>query len=78
MKFIKLLERLSKLYGNGENGSELLFTLNNHSEVSDTFYLAALNRTLVNTLHLLSPHRAGNLLGLKSCFTVTEINKLSR
>ncbi|ARO99233.1 hypothetical protein K08M3_23040 [Vibrio alginolyticus] len=68
VKFIKLLERLSKLYGNGENGSELLFTLNNHSEVSDTFYLAALNRTLVNTLHLLSPHRAGNLLWFKELF----------
>ncbi|MBF4280395.1 hypothetical protein EAY27_25270, partial [Vibrio anguillarum] len=37
VKFIKLLERLSKLYGNSEDGSELLFTLNNHAAVNDTF-----------------------------------------
>lgn len=68
VKFIKLLERLSKLYGNGEDGSELLFTLNNHSEVSDSFDLSTLNKKLVNTLHLLSPHRAGNLPWFKKLF----------
>ncbi|MEZ8226694.1 hypothetical protein AB6C43_21990 [Vibrio splendidus] len=68
VKFIKLLERLSKLYGNSEDGSELLFTLNNHSEVSDTFNLQVLNKNLVNKLHLLSPHRAGNLPWFKVLF----------
>lgn len=77
VKFIKLLERLSKLYGNGEDGSVLLFTLNNYSEVSDTFNLRELNKTLVNKLHLLSPHRAGNLPCFKSCFTPIETNKSS-
>lgn len=68
VKFIKLLERLSKLYGNGEDGSELLFSLNNHSEVSDDFNLTPLNNNLVNTLHLLSPHRAGSLPWFKELF----------
>lgn len=68
VKFIKLLERLSKLYGNSEDGSELLFTLNNYSEVSETFHLTELNRKLVTKLHLLSPHRAGNLPWFKVLF----------
>ncbi|CAK3154572.1 Integrase [Vibrio crassostreae] len=68
VKFIKLLERLSKLYGNGEDGSELLFTINNHSEVSDTFNIRELNKTLVNKLNLLSPYRAGNLPWFKELF----------
>tara|TARA_Y100000588_G_C14272592_1_gene932961 strand:+ start:558 stop:2885 length:2328 start_codon:yes stop_codon:yes gene_type:complete len=68
VKLIKLLERLSKLYGNGEDGSELLFTLNNDSEVSDTLNLYELNKNLVKTLHLLSPHRAGNLPWFKELF----------
>ncbi|MBM4898862.1 hypothetical protein HYO40_11830 [Vibrio parahaemolyticus] len=68
VKFIKLLERLSKLYGNGEDGSELLFTLNNHAEVSNTFHLIGLNKQLVNKLHLLSPHRMGNLPWFKELF----------
>ncbi|MCB5461746.1 hypothetical protein BCT70_011210 [Vibrio lentus] len=68
VKFIKLLERLSKIYGSGEDGSELLFTLNNYSEVSDTFNLTDLNKNLVNKLHLLSTHRAGNLPWFKELF----------
>ncbi|BCN24785.1 MULTISPECIES: hypothetical protein [Vibrio] len=68
VKFIKLLERLSKLYGNSEDGSELLFTLNNNSEVSNAFNLRELNKALVNKLHLLSPHRAGNLPWFKELF----------
>ncbi len=68
VKFIKLLERLSKLYGNGEDGSELLFTLNNHAEVSDTFNLIELNKQLVNQLHLLSPYRDGSLPWFKELF----------
>ncbi|PMG93948.1 hypothetical protein [Vibrio breoganii] len=68
VKFITLLERLSKLYGNGEDGSELLFTLNNHSEVNDRFNLAEVNKRLVNQLHLLSPYRAGSLPWFKALF----------
>ncbi|MEZ9589607.1 hypothetical protein AB4302_01370 [Vibrio breoganii] len=68
VKFITLLERLSKLYGNGEDGSELLFTLNNHSEVNDSFNLEILNKQLVNQLHLLSPYRAGSLPWFKELF----------
>ncbi len=61
MKFIRLLELLSKLYGNSEAGSELLFTLNNNADVNHTFNLQEINKKLVNQLHLLSPYRAGNL-----------------
>lgn len=68
VKFIKLLERLSKLYGNSEDGSVLIFALNNHAEVSDTFHLNELNKQLVNQLHLLSPNRAGNLPWFKALF----------
>ncbi|RJX64856.1 hypothetical protein DZ860_23060 [Vibrio sinensis] len=68
VKFLKLLERLSKLYGNGEDGSVMLFTLNNHSEVNDSFSLTELNKKLVNKLHLLSPHRTGNLPWFKELF----------
>ncbi|MEZ9302479.1 hypothetical protein BCT86_01450 [Vibrio breoganii] len=68
VKFITLLERLSKLYGSGEDGSELLFTLNNHSEVNGSFNLDELNKQLVNQLHLLSPYRAGSLPWFKELF----------
>lgn len=68
VKFIQLLERLSKLYGNSEDGSVLIFTLNNHAEVSNTFSLGGLNKQLVNQLHLLSPYRAGTLPWFKELF----------
>lgn len=68
VRFIKLLERLSKLYGSGKDGSELLFTLNNRAEVNDTFNLKDINKALVNQLHLLSPYRAGNLPWFKELF----------
>lgn len=68
VKFITLLERLSKLYGSGEDGSELLFTLNNHSKVNDSFNLCELTKKLVNQLHLLSPYRAGSLPWFKTLF----------
>ena len=61
VKFIRLLELLSKLYGNSENGSELIFTLNNNADVNHAFNLKIINKKLVNQLHLLSPYRAGNL-----------------
>ncbi|MDA0143100.1 hypothetical protein OCT63_02470 [Vibrio sp. RW] len=70
VKFIRLLERLSKLYGNAEDGSELLFTLNNNADVSDGFNLSSINQQLVNQLHLLSPYRAGNLPWFKELFYV--------
>ncbi|MBF4242435.1 hypothetical protein EA003_21930, partial [Vibrio anguillarum] len=53
---------------NSEDGSELLFTLNNHAAVNDTFNLQVLNKKLVNQLHLLSPYRAGNLPWFKELF----------
>ncbi|AEX22822.1 hypothetical protein [Vibrio sp. EJY3] len=68
VKFIMLLERLSKLYGNTEDGSELLFTLNNNADVSDSFNLKEINKKLVNQLHLLSPYRDGNLPWFKALF----------
>ena len=61
VKFIRLLELLSKLYGNSEDGSELIFTLNNNADVNHTFNLVEINKKLVNQLHLLSPYRASNL-----------------
>lgn len=68
VKFIKLLERLSKLYGSGEDGSELLFTLNDNAEVTDAFNLREVNKKLFNQLHLLSPYRAGNQPWFKELF----------
>ena len=68
VKFIRLLERLSKLYGNSEDGSELIFTLNNNADVNHTFNLREINKRLVNQLHLLSPYRAGNLPWFKKLF----------
>lgn len=68
VKFIRLLERLSKLYGNSEDGSELIFTLNNHADVNYAFNLQEINKRLVNQLHLLSPYRAGNLPWFKELF----------
>jgi hypothetical protein len=68
VKFIRLLERLSKLYGNSEGGSELIFTLNNNADVNHTFNLKGINKRLVNQLHLLSPYRAGNLPWFKELF----------
>ena len=68
VKFIKLLERLSKLYGSAADSSELLFTLNNNAVASDSFKTAQINKKLVNQLNLLSPYRAGNLPWFKELF----------
>ncbi|MFA0141583.1 hypothetical protein AB4430_07290 [Vibrio kanaloae] len=68
VKFIKLLERLSKLYGGGKDGSALLFFLNNQTIADDFFNLNTVNKQLVNLLHLLSPYRAGNLPWFKELF----------
>ncbi|ELB2131299.1 hypothetical protein QNZ93_003893 [Vibrio parahaemolyticus] len=68
VKFIKLLERLSKLYGNSEDGSVLIFALDNHAAVNDSFNLKNLNKQLVNQLHLISPYRAGSLPWFKELF----------
>ncbi|MEH0672134.1 hypothetical protein [Vibrio owensii] len=68
VKFIRLLERLSKMYGNSEDGSELIFTLNNNADVNHTFDLKDINKKLVNQLQLLSPYRAGNLPWFKELF----------
>ncbi|MEZ9370399.1 hypothetical protein AB4140_16470 [Shewanella sp. 10N.286.51.B2] len=68
VKFIKTLETLSALYGGGEKGSELLFTLNNQGEKSSTFYLMEINKHLVVELSLLSPTRASCLPWFKELF----------
>jgi len=68
VKFIRLLELLSKLYGNSDDGSELIFTLNNNADVNHSFNLKEINRKLVNQLQLLSPYRASNLPWFKELF----------
>ncbi|KIF48784.1 hypothetical protein M445_05430 [Vibrio owensii 47666-1] len=68
LKFIRLLEKLSKLYGNTKDGTELLFILDNNADVNDTFDLTRINQQLVNKLHLLSPYRASNLPWFKELF----------
>lgn len=68
VKFIRLLERLSKSYGNTEDGSELIFTLNNNANVNHFLDLKTINNKLVNQLHLLSSYRAGSLPWLKTLF----------
>lgn len=66
--FIKLLEELSQLYGNGEKGSELLFVLNTKGEKCETLNLGQLNKHLMLELNLLSPNRASTLPWLKELF----------
>lgn len=55
VKFTKNLETLSALYGGGEEGSELLFMLNNLGEKSSSFNLQEINKHLTVELNLLSP-----------------------
>ncbi len=76
VKFIKLLERLAKLYGSDEDGSALLFNLNNHAVTNETFDLAKLNKVLVNRLHLLSPYRASSLPWFKELFYTYRNNQV--
>lgn len=88
VKFIKTLESLSALYGDGEKGSELLFTLNNRGEKDSAFNLGQINKHLMVELNLLSPTRASCLPRLKELFysyrnlhvnmLKTETNKLGR
>lgn len=68
VKFIKTLETLSALYGGGEEGTELLFTLNNQGEKSITLDMTQLNKHLTVELNLLSPTRASSLPWLKELF----------
>ncbi|WP_244230770.1 hypothetical protein [Vibrio ouci] len=68
VKFIKTLETLSALYGDGEEGSELLFTLNEQEEISSTFLLQDINKHLVVELNLLSPNRASCLRWFRELF----------
>jgi hypothetical protein len=66
--FIKTLEKLSILYGASKEASELLFTLNDKGEVSNTFNLGAINNQLTSTLNLVSPYRSSCLLWFKELF----------
>lgn len=68
VKFINILETLSALYGGGEEGAELLFTLNNQGEKSNWFRLSELNKHLMVELNLLSPTRASCLPWFKELF----------
>ncbi|MGF1754743.1 hypothetical protein L4C33_14240 [Vibrio makurazakiensis] len=68
VKFIKTLETLSALYGGGEEGSELLFTLNSLGKKSNAFSLGQLNRNLAVELNLLSPIRACSLPWFQELF----------
>ncbi|MBM7072761.1 hypothetical protein JQC92_12080 [Shewanella sp. 202IG2-18] len=81
VKFIKILEALSALHSDGEEGSELLFTLNNRGEKSSTFNLDQINKHLMVELNLLSPTCASCLPWFKELFYsyrnqhVIELNK---
>ncbi|MEZ8087904.1 hypothetical protein [Vibrio sp. 1S139] len=68
VKFIITLETLSALYGGGEKGSELLFTLNNLGEKSSSFNIAEINYHLTVELNLLSPTRSSCLPWFKELF----------
>lgn len=88
VKFIKTLETLSALYGGDEEGTELLFMLNNQGEKSNSFNLGAVNTNLATALNLLSPNRASCLPWFKELFysyrsqyvieLKTEVNTLGR
>jgi hypothetical protein len=66
--FIKTLENLSKLYGSGEEGAELLFTLNNKGEENEAFNLTNINKHLTSSLNLVSPYRASCIPWFKELF----------
>ncbi|CAK3796728.1 conserved hypothetical protein [Vibrio crassostreae] len=66
--FIKTLEALSALYSGGEEGSELLFMLNNQGEKSNSFNLTQINKHLTVKLNLLSPTRASSLPWFRELF----------
>ncbi|MEZ8190438.1 MULTISPECIES: hypothetical protein [unclassified Vibrio] len=68
VKFIKTLEKLSVLYGGGEADSELLFTLNNQGEKSNSFHLGEINKNLSVVLNLLSPSRSSCLPWFRELF----------
>jgi hypothetical protein len=66
--FIKTLEKLSLLYGATKEGSELLFTLNDKGEISNTFNLVVINHQLTSSLNLISPYRSSCLPWFKTLF----------
>lgn len=68
VKFIKTLETLSALYGGCEEGTELLFMLNNLGEKSRSFNLPEVNKHLMVELNLLSPTRVSCLPWFKELF----------
>ncbi|MDH5904637.1 hypothetical protein L8S00_14630 [Vibrio splendidus] len=68
IKFIKTLETLSALYGGCEEGTELLFMLNNQGEKSNSFNLGGVNTHLAVKLNLLSPTRTSCLPWFKDLF----------
>jgi hypothetical protein len=68
VKFIKVLETLSRLYGDGKESSRLIFTLTAKGEASDYFNLPKLNNELMVKLNLLSPTRASILPWFKKLF----------
>ncbi|MDO6507037.1 hypothetical protein Q4506_09495 [Colwellia sp. 4_MG-2023] len=68
VKFITTLEKLSKLYGNGEEYSELLFFLNSKNQESDRFNITDMNKHLALKLNLLSPYRKTVIRWFKELF----------
>jgi hypothetical protein len=68
VKFIKILKTLSHMYGYGEQGSELLFTLNGRGEKNKSFNLKQLNKHLSVELNMISPNRASTLPWFKELF----------
>lgn len=74
--FIKTLEKLSILYGDGEEGSELLFTLNDKVEKNYSFSLNVINKHLMSTLNLVSPYRASCLPWLEELFYAYRKNQV--
>ena len=68
VQFIKLLGELSDLYGGGEKGSELIFTLNTKEEKCDTLKMGEINKHLTLELNLLSPNRVSTLPWFKELF----------
>ncbi|MFW8591059.1 hypothetical protein ACOI22_09680 [Glaciecola sp. 2405UD65-10] len=68
VRFIRTLEKLSSLYGGGEKGSTLLFTINDHGEENSSFNLVELNKHLCVDLNLLSPNRLSCVPWLQELF----------
>jgi len=75
VNFIKVVEKLSNLYGNNKEDPELLFSLNAKGEQAKSFRIKTINTPLIASLNLLSPNRVSCLPWFKELFYAYRNNE---